>query len=151
MSHILILKSSQQDELITLLMAEVINVLNTYGHTYDEITVPTIKEMPIAMNLLAESMTYEATICVGLYIDNKMELSNIQYQEIVRSIYDYSTYFGHIVGIGVIYTKKLQLQISDCVQYVGDVTHSVCEMIKTIRDINSMEGSGYGRGSLKHN
>ena len=151
MSHILILKCYHNSELVDILAKDAISVIESYGHTYDEIVVPTVKELPVAINMFAESLEYEATLCLGVLVENNIELTSIQYQEILRSIYDYSTYFNHIVGIGIVHAKKEALEVNECLSYTNNVTQSMCDMIKIARDINSMEGPKYGKGSFTHN
>lgn len=125
-------------------------IITTNGHTYDEILVPTVKEIPISLNMFAESLNYEATICIGAMADNKLEDSKVHYQEVLRSIYDYSTYFGHLVGNCLTYHDKSKLDEAALRMYAQEVVSGICDLMKIIREINSMESSRYA-GSIKHN
>lgn len=125
-------------------------IITTNGHTYDEILVPTVKEIPISLNMFAESLNYEATICIGAMVDNKLEDSKVHYQEVLRSIYDYSTYFGHLVGNCLTYHDKPKADEAALRMYAQEVVSGICDLMKIIREINSMESSRYA-GSIKHN
>jgi 6,7-dimethyl-8-ribityllumazine synthase len=150
MAHILILRTKQNDELTGVMSRAVVDVLNANGHTYDEILVPSIKDLPISLNMLAESLNYEASICVSSVVKNEHEDTKLHYQEVIRCIYDYSTYFGHLVGQCITYHENTKADLDGLFKYAQAVGTSVCELIKTIRDINSMESSRYG-GNIKHN
>ncbi|MDF3047002.1 MAG: hypothetical protein K0R73_120 [Candidatus Midichloriaceae bacterium] len=150
MAHILILRTKQNDELTAVMARAIVDVLNANGHTYDEILVPSIKDLPISLNMLAESLNYEASICVSSIIKNEHEDTKLHYQEVIRCIYDYSTYFGHLVGQCITYHENSMVEPKGLSNYAREVGANVCELIKTIRDINSMDSSGYG-GNIKHN
>lgn len=128
-----------------------IEIINAEGHTYDEILIPTVKELPISLNMFAESLNYEATICIGaLVANNSVEDSKIHYQEVLRSIYDYSTYFGHMVSNCITYHDTSEVSEAELFAYAQEAVNGVCDLIKVIREINSMESSRYA-GSTKHN
>ncbi len=151
MAHILILRAKQNDELSHIMFKAASEVIGASGHTYDEILIPTAKELPIALNMFAESLNYEATICIGAIMRNDIfEDSKIHYQEILRNIYDYSSYFGHLVGNCITYHNSAEVNNEELFAYARETVAGICELIKVIREINSMESSRYA-GSTKHN
>jgi 6,7-dimethyl-8-ribityllumazine synthase len=150
MAHILILRARQNNAMSEPMFRTAIDVISANGHTYDEILVPSIKELVIAINTFGESFNYEATICIGSIITNKFEDSKTHYQEVLRCLYDYSAYFGHLVGNCITIHDKPEADKAELSAYAQEIVSGVCEFIKVIREINSMDGSRYA-GNIKHN
>ncbi len=150
MAHILILRARQNADLAEVMFRTAVDIITANGHTYDEILVPSIKEFPISVNMFAESLNYEATICIGAIVATKLEDSKIHYQEVLRCIYDYSTYFGHLVGNCITFHDTTKVDKTELSAYAQEIVGGICDLIKVIREINSMDSTRYA-GLLKHN
>lgn len=151
MAHILIVKSKNHEHEVKRMLYAAIDIIISNGHTYDEIQVSTVKDFPIALNIFNESGLYEATLCIGILQSNPYENSTIHYQEITRCIYDYSTYFGHLVGQSIIYCEnKLINDLDYITDYARDVAVNMCDFIRLNRELNSIDGTRYGNSTL-HN
>lgn len=150
MAHILILKSNQSNELVRSMLCTAVDVVKSYGHTYDELQVPSVKELPLALNSFTESHHYEATICLGIMHPNLCEDSKIHYVEIVKCFYEYTTYFGHLIGQAIVYNDLDKINITDVTAFTQEIATNICEFIKLNRDLNSIEGTRY-RIDTPHN
>ena len=150
MAHILILKAQDHSHFVDEMSRVSIDVLYANNHTYDEIVVPSAKDLPVAVNLLSESLNYEAVLCLGVITESDLEIASMHYEQIIGSLYDYATYFSFYVGIGVIYASNKDLKIDDVAGYAHKITNDLCVMNNTIRQLNSMNVVRDGR-SQKHN
>ncbi|MCE2993136.1 MAG: 6,7-dimethyl-8-ribityllumazine synthase [Candidatus Jidaibacter sp.] len=150
MAHILILKAQDNSHFVDAMLRASIDVLYSHDHTYDEIIVPSAKELPLAVNLLSESLNYEAVLCLGIVSDSNLEISSMHYEQIIGSLYDYATYFSFYVGIAVVYASVQDLKVDSVVRYAQTIANDLCVMNNTMRQLNSMNVVRDGR-SQKHN
>ena len=156
MAHILILKASSNENITQAMSRRVIEVITSQGHTYDEIVIPSTKELPIALNLFAEALNYEAAICIGVLDATKtITLNEIHAQEILRTLYEYSTYYALPIGIAITYFKTSEEINSEeahikATEFAQDIANNIIDMMKTIRQLNSLESEKYAQ-YRKHN
>lgn len=151
MAHILILKAQDNPSIIDEMSRAAIDIILSNKHSYDEILIPSVKDLPLSINLFAESLNYEAVLCLGVVKESPLEISSVHYEHIVSSIYEYSTYFGFIVGSGIIIQREDAQDFTQAaIEYTQKITDSLCIMIQTIRQLNSMDMVKDGR-SQKHN
>lgn len=150
MSHILIIKTRNNADEVDAMFRSIVDVLTADGDTFDEVTIPTEKELPISLNLFTEGQAYEAVILVGYVTQSQVELAKIHYKQIVGSIYDFSNYFGVITGCCVAYAVDNKPTKQDIEGFAHQIASSVSNMLRTVRHVNSMENSKYV-GSSKHN
>lgn len=150
MAHILIIRSQECETLSSKMFRCAIEQLKAESHAYDEVTVPSIAHLPVALNVYAEGYNYEGILVIGAQdISLDFVLNDVNYAEILKSVYEYSTYFAIPIGIALV-QKKPKIIAKKVVQYTEKVTIDLLSMMQTIRQNNSLESEKYIHGR-KHN
>lgn len=145
MAHILIIESLEHPQLVNGMLKEVLDVITASGHSYDQLAVPSTKELPITLNLYSDNLTYESIICIGATLDSPdFALNSSHSKEIIRSLYEYSIYYAVPIGIAVVHCKDLQdTNFEDIFQYASKVASNTVEIMRVIRQINSLDLDKY--------
>src|SRR4051812_21428696 len=145
MAHVLIIKSAEHPELVQGMFQEVLDVVAANGHTYDQLTVPSTKELPITLNLYSENLIYESIICIGALIDEPdFALNEIHAREIIRSLHEYTIYYATPVGVAVVCCKSSQAaNIQSITQYAHTVARNTIDMMQTLKQLNSLDLDKY--------
>lgn len=124
------------------MLDSVFDVLGVGGHNYELISVPSARELPITLNMATEFFTFDAVICLGILEDKPFEHTMLHQQELISSLYDYSTYFGVIVGICVLFKEfEETLDIDYISDYAASIANNIVEMIATVNQIHAIEAS----------
>ncbi len=151
MPHILVLKSSENKDVIDLMMSSIEETLASFGCTSDEVIVPSAIELPLAVNLFIESKSYDAVIAVGLVLNNlSNETKRIIYKHTTYNLQESSLYYGFVLGLCVMYDESASNAANVAQTFAADIASNTCQMIKTIRHINSLGNEDYATGKL-HN
>jgi 6,7-dimethyl-8-ribityllumazine synthase len=153
MAHFLILSSQQHQDLSTLMVSAALEVLCGLEHSFDKITVPSVYQLPFALNKFSEEGAYDGTICLGVIVENAMQRSDLHHGALLSMLYDYAGYFQHCVGIGIaaIATEESNdEEKQQLVKYATTVAQDVCAMLATERTFYSLDERGYG-GHFQHN
>ncbi len=149
--HILLLRSADQNEVVLFMKGAVRDILSAYGCTYDEIVVPVPNGMPIAINMLIENMTYEAILCIGVVVNKYNSPCHlISYSDLVRNLNEFSAHFSFPVGVGIYYADDMEGMEDNARMLAVNEAEYVCNMIRMIRQLNSLESEQYVRDG-KHN
>jgi 6,7-dimethyl-8-ribityllumazine synthase len=152
MAHILVLKASDYEEITKVMLESIVEVITSNNHTYDEISVPSAKELPIAMNLYTETINYEGSVCIGT-LENKYNFGLLKENaaEILRNLYEYSTYYAIPIGISVTYFEDIKnADLEEVSAFAHNIAYNTVSMMRTIRQLNSLESDKYAQ-YRKHN
>ena len=150
MAHILIIKSLECEALSSKMYRCAIEKLKSESHAYDEVVVPSISHIPVALNIYVEGYNYEGVLVIGVQdVSIDFIQNDIHYAEVLKSIYEYSTYFAVPIGTALI-QKKPKISSKKVGQYAEKITTDLLSMIQTIRQNNSLESEKYVHGR-KHN
>ncbi len=121
------------------------------GNSSDVIIVPSVGELPLALNILLESRSYEAIICIGVVInDLNNKTKYTQFQEVIRNLTELASYSGFCIGTAIIYDDSVENVNIVGKEYTKEIVRNTAEMAKVARQLTSLEGDLYGRGKL-HN
>lgn len=151
MSHILILKATENKDVIDKMIASIEEVMSSYGYSSDQVVIPSAIELPLAVNMFLESKSYDAVIVVGVVInDLNNDTKKMLYKNIAYNLQESSLYYGFILGLCLFYDEDINNALAICQKFASEVASSSCQMIKTIRHINSLGNEDYAAGKL-HN
>lgn len=151
MAHILILKATNNKEVTDKLFKSTIDTISSYNYTFDEVHIPSTTELAVALSLFVESKHYEAAICIGLVHNiHKNPMYFAIYQEVLRNLGEFSSYYTFPVGINVMYSDSIDDALEIAESFGENVASATCQMVTTIRNLNSLENDSYGRNK-KHN
>jgi len=150
MSNVLII-SAQANPIETQVMLDsVVGLMQSKNHTFEVISVPTAKELPVALNMVSEFFGFDAIICLGVIEDAPHERTKYHYKELLSALYDYSTYFGIIVGVSVLFKDEAHLDLDYVASYAASIATSALGMIATVSQIHAIE-AGKNVSSKRHN
>ncbi len=141
MSNILIISAQNSHGDVTTMLESVLGVLQSKNHNYEVIKVPSAKELPITLNMVSEFFGFDGVICIGVLEDLPHEGSKYHFKELLSALYDYSTYFGIIVGVCVLFKDVEQLNAEYIANYAANIASSTVGMISTVSQIHAIEAA----------
>lgn len=149
MAQVLIIKSLENESIVSEMLQNSMEVFTMEKVSFDEISVPSIFEMPAALGLAMDTNDYEGVLCVGC-IKDESKMSEKIYQECIASLNDFAIHFAMPLGMGVGFFGKKD-KITKIAPALGKkAAINVLHMMRLKRQFNVLEDERYAFGQ-QHN